>query len=191
STPTSTLASVSSSPLSASIVATATLSAASATSTDYETVVLYQHNIHRANHSASDFVWNSTLASIAQEIGETCIYEHNTEVGGGGYGQNIGAGWSAAEVGAMITDAMYNDEMMNFQDLYGEANPNMTNFEHWGHFSQIVWKNSASVGCATVLCDELENFGSNSSFTVCNFYPAGNYAGEYGDNVGEPLGDAM
>ncbi|KIY46536.1 hypothetical protein FISHEDRAFT_75557 [Fistulina hepatica ATCC 64428] len=48
----------------------------------------------------------------------------------GGYGQNIGAGWTAAEVGAMITDAMYNDEMMNFQDLYGEANPSMANFAH-------------------------------------------------------------
>lgn len=58
-------------------VASTTAAVAAATATDYDSVVLYQHNIHRANHSATDLVWNSTLASIALEIAQTCIYEHN------------------------------------------------------------------------------------------------------------------
>lgn len=102
---------------------------------------------------------------------------------------------------------MYNDEMGYYQGLYGEANPDMTNFEHWGHFSQIVWVDTATVGCATVTCSNLAESGSSLAlpFTVCNYYPAGmfpririalhmliiigNYGGEYGANVLKPLGN--
>lgn len=75
----------------------------------------------------------------------------------------------------MITNMMYNDEMMYYQNLYGQANPDMTNFEHWGHFSQIVWLDTASVGCATVTCQNLAQSGSSMAlpFTVCNYFPAG------------------
>lgn len=75
----------------------------------------------------------------------------------------------------MITNMMYNDEMMYYQNLYGQANPDMTNFEHWGHFSQIVWLDTASVGCATVTCQSLAESGSSMAlpFTVCNYFPAG------------------
>ncbi|KAF7113634.1 hypothetical protein CNMCM5793_002990 [Aspergillus hiratsukae] len=158
----------------------------------YQSAVLYNHNIHRSNHSASSMTWNTTLESSAYDLASQCVYQHNTDIGGGGYGQNIGYGVSADEVGVMITNLMYNDEFAYFDGLYGEANPNMAYFEKWGHFSQIVWKGSVSVGCATVVCDSLGNVDSSapSPFTVCNYYPPGNYAGEYGDNVLPPLGHA-
>jgi hypothetical protein len=92
-----------------------------------------------------------------------------------GYGQNIAYGVGSTEVDKIITDMMYNDEMMYYQDLYGQASPDMSNFEHWGHFSQIVWVNTASVGCATVTCSPLAESNSNDAlpFTVCNYFPAG------------------
>jgi hypothetical protein len=134
-----------------------------------------------------------------------------SDIGGGGYGQNIGYGVSADEIGVMITNLMYNDEFGYYDGLYGQANPDMTYFEKWGHFSQIVWKGSVSVGCSTVVCNSLGNVDSSqpSPFTVCNYYPPGkcrqfypleyggsdmyigNYAGEYGDNVLAPLGHAF
>ena len=93
---------------------------------------------------------------------------------GGGYGQNIGYGVSADNIGVMITNLMYNDEFGYFDGLYGQANPTV-NFEHWGHFSQIVWKDTTHVGCATVVCNSLG--GSDTSgptpFTVCNYSPPG------------------
>lgn len=75
----------------------------------------------------------------------------------------------------MITNLMYNDEFGYYQNLYGQANPDMTYFEKWGHFSQILWKGSVSVGCATVVCPLLGNVDSSapSPFTVCNYYPPG------------------
>jgi hypothetical protein len=58
--------------------------ASSATSTgpltDYRDIALHHHNIHRANHSAPAIEWNSTLADIAEQIGRSCSYEHNTYV---------------------------------------------------------------------------------------------------------------
>ena len=46
-------------------------------SATYEGLVLLNHNIHRANHSVPDLVYNSTLASSAEQIAKTCVYNHS------------------------------------------------------------------------------------------------------------------
>lgn len=43
----------------------------------YQGLVLLNHNIHRANHSVADLVYNSTLASYAEQIAKTCVYNHS------------------------------------------------------------------------------------------------------------------
>lgn len=104
---------------------------------------------------------------------------------GGGYGQNIAAGVDGDSVARVITDMFYNGEVNYYENLYGQESPDMSNFESWGHFSQIVWATTTKVGCATQYCSGgLANTGSNVPpyFTVCNYDPPGNYAGEY-DNV--------
>ena len=90
----------------------------------------------------------------------------------------------------MITNLMYNDEIGYFPTPYGQADPSMSDFDKWGHFSQIVWKGTTHVGCATVTCNSLGNVDSSEAlpFTVCNYSPAGNVGGEYGDNVLQPAG---
>ena len=140
----------------------------------YADPILQQHNKHRANHTVDDISWDENLANIAAEIASSCKYAHDTAAGGGGYGQNIGAGAPDDEIDKMITNQMYNDEMMLYPG-YG-AEPNLGNFERWGHFSQIVWKATTRVGCHTQYCpDGLEGVGSSVSpyFTVCNYQPAG------------------
>jgi len=69
----------------------------------------------------------------------------------------------------------------------------MSNFENWGHFSQVVWKGSKNVGCYTADCSKngikgLEGYNIAPYFTVCNYYPPGNMGGEYGANIGKPKG---
>ncbi|EMC96586.1 hypothetical protein BAUCODRAFT_148171 [Baudoinia panamericana UAMH 10762] len=156
-------------------------------SDSYQDVAVYHHNIHRVNHSAPNIVWDTGLANTAAIIASSCNYSHNTDVNGGGYGQNIAAGVNAENISLIITELFYNGEVNWFDGLYNVAQPNMTNFEHWGHFSQIVWKSTTSIGCATQMCSNLINFGTDSSFTVCNYGPPGNFANEYGDNIGTPL----
>jgi len=65
-----------------------------------------------------------------------------------------------------------------FKGLYGKASPDMSNFENWGHFSQVVWKDTKSVGCYTQACPNgLENVGEGvgKHFTVCNYSPPGKH----------------
>ena len=140
----------------------------------YADPIIRQHNLHRANHSAPDISWDQGLADIAQQIAQSCVYAHDVKTGGGGYGQNIGAGAPPDEINAMITNQMYNNEMMLYPG-YG-SEPDRSNFEKWGHFSQIVWRETTSVGCYTQHCPNgLGNTGSSVSpyFTVCNYKPSG------------------
>lgn len=67
----------------------------------------------------------------------------------------------------------------------------MTLFEKWGHYTQIVWASTTSVGCAVQYCEA----GTLDSeypgyFSVCNYWPAGNVETEYAVNVLAPLGHA-
>jgi len=127
------------------------------------------------------------MATYAQTTAETCVYGHSLTPGGGGYGQNIGAGYDDNGVPRMIGDDMYNAEMPHYPTPYGNNNPDMTNFANWGHFSQIVWAGTTQVGCYTAYCATLEGATYTNYFTVCNYYPPGNVEGEYA-NVGAPLG---
>ena len=43
----------------------------------YQGLALLNHNIHRANHSVPDLVYNSTLSSYAEQIAKTCVYAHS------------------------------------------------------------------------------------------------------------------
>jgi hypothetical protein len=105
--------------------------------------------------------------------------------GGGDYGQNIAAYGATADngmtgtqaVAMAITDMWYNGEVNSYlPSYYGQDTPDMSNFEAWGHFSQVVWDGSTGIGCAAVLCPDGSIFnGFETWFTVCNYFPAGVY----------------
>ncbi|KUJ17623.1 PR-1-like protein, partial [Mollisia scopiformis] len=132
------------------------------TPTDYASTGVYYHNKHRMNHSAPLTTWNSAQALIAAEIASSCIFAHNMTVSGGTYGQNLAAYGSTGAVQSIppplmlatsIVNQWYYSEVANFlPSYYGEATPDMSNFAGWGHFSQVVWKGSTSVGCASQSC---------------------------------------
>jgi hypothetical protein len=73
----------------------------------------------------------------------------------------------------MIGNDMYNHEMPYYPTPYGLDNPDTSNFGAWGHFSQIVWKGTTGVGCATSYCATLQGATFTNYFTVCNYYPPG------------------
>ncbi|KAH7316655.1 CAP domain-containing protein [Stachybotrys elegans] len=165
----------------------------------YEGMMVEQHNIHRRNHSAPDLVWDSTLAQYAANTANGCVFAHDMNQGGGGYGQNLASWGSSGDIGSLkdktaaggVTNQWYNSEVENWQ-FYGAANPPASSDLHlWGHFTQVVWKGSQKVGCATVQCPAGTVLGLNSWYTVCNYEPAGNFGGQYGDNVLRPQGAAI
>lgn len=168
---------------------TAAATAAPSAASSYQESILHYHNLHRSDHSASGLTWSDDLAGAANTLATRCEYGHDTSIvsASGDYGQNIAYGYDADLVGEkVISEMMYTDEAPYFASLYGEADPDMTNFEKWGHFTQIVWKATTQVGCATVSCSDLKNVGGPAPYTVCNYGSPGNYAGEYADNVLKP-----
>lgn len=159
----------------------------------YETIMLHYHNIHRANHSAPALEWSDELAGYAEQTANNCKLEHDFVPGGGGYGQNL-AYWSTTAddllskknwcAASGITNQWYNGEMDNYAS-YGQANPPESQpLGDYGHFTQLVWKHSTKVGCATVSCPT--GFAYPALMTVCNYNPVGNVGGGYGANVLAP-----
>lgn len=61
---------------------------------------------------------------------------------------------------------------------YNYSDPNFT--EETGHFTQLVWKNTTTVGCGSRLC------GERGWYLVCEYWPRGNVIGEFGDQVDRP-----
>lgn len=145
---------------------------AAATATTYPGAVIHHHNYHRTNHSAPKIQWDAGLAATAMSIAKNCIYAHNMTASSTPYGQNIAAGYNAGMISNTITELFYDNEEPSFI-YYGQAQPDMSNFGAWGHFSQIVWKATTHVGCATWECPSLGNIPSNSGIapiiTVCNY----------------------
>ncbi|KAJ2893992.1 putative scp-like extracellular protein [Zalerion maritima] len=160
---------------------------------------LQHHNIHRANHSSADVTWDSDIAGYAAITAATCTFAHDTETGGGGYGQNI-AMWASSDdvqatgkgvfIGRTITEMWYNGEINLFPSAdYGMDTPDMSNFHAWGHYSQVIWADTTAVGCAVQYCEPGTMVdGMGAYYSVCNYSPAGNMGGGYADNVLPPQG---
>lgn len=156
-------------------------SAAAASPTSFADIAVYQHNIHRANHSAPDVTYGDTYAGYAATVAASCKFAHDLSEGDGNYGQNI-AMYASSDSDALdentalaqaITSMWYDAELELYPGPYG-SEPDMTNFEAWGHFSQVVWNGTQIVGCAVQKCapGTMES-DMTAWFTVCNYYPAG------------------
>ncbi|CAK1366996.1 Cell wall protein PRY3 [Cercospora beticola] len=163
---------------------------------NYSARAVLHHNLHRSNHSATNVTWDDDLASSAKKVADLCIFEHKMDVDGGNYGQNLAAGVPADNITSVITDLWYGGEV-SLYPAWGR-NPSqseMSNFVQWGHFTQLVWKNTTIIGCATTDCSSQGGVASTGGnvepyLTVCHYKGPGNYAGQYGEQVGESLGNA-
>lgn len=171
------------------IVARSTVASQSPT---YQDTIIQHHNVHRANHSAPNLVWNQTLASYAQAKANTCKFDHSQAPGLNiTTGQNIAMGtWlGPSNVSVAITNLFYNNEFNNYAKIsknFSINNPSTNDasnpFEGWGHMTQLVWTNTKSVACGTSACTNGLGY-----FTACLYYPPGNYLGNF-QNVKKPAG---
>lgn len=154
--------STSSSAATSSTGATITTSAGIAESTQdaFVTSVLTSMNAYRALHSAPALVWNYTLASASLEYAESCVMSHSD---GSGYGETLAAGTS--------TDpTFYISLWYNEGSNYNYNQPGFS--EATGHFTQLVWVATTSVGCGFS-----SGCGQYPDYLVCRYSPAGNVVG--------------
>lgn len=149
------------------VVTTSSEAVASATQSglsSFEQDIADFHNKVRAEHQAGPVVWNSTIAQFASDYlaSDSCVFKHS----GGPYGENIAMGYSTPD------DAMeaWYDEYKDYDYAAGQFG------ETTGHFTQMVWVSTTSVGCALDACN-------GRPFLVCEYYPRGNVIGWFTENV--------
>jgi hypothetical protein len=132
-------------------------------------------NYYRYLHSAAFLEYNESLASYASDYSTQCQWRHNPDLSRSGLGENLARGY--ANVSAAVF-AWY-DEVNEFDYDFDRRDP--TGFtEETGHFTQLVWRDTVSVGCGWTDCAGRN--GLEGVFVVCNYYPAGNVLGPSGSD---------
>jgi pathogenesis-related protein 1 len=168
---------------------------------DEAKLVLEAHNLWRAHHQAGSLAWSPDLARYAQAWAEVLVTRypgrlvHSDDGGGalpearelgyGGWGENLY--WSSAvrwsdgvrEARRDLPPSEVVDSWAGEVRWYDFATAacSAPSGEGCGHFTQVVWKETRSVGCGRA-------FGADSAQVwVCSYDPPGNWEGEYLGNV--------
>ncbi|XP_043710090.1 pathogenesis-related protein 1A-like [Telopea speciosissima] len=128
-----------------------------------------QHNVVRKSLGLGPLTWNETVAGYAQRYADQrsgdCQLVHSQ----GPYGENLywASGSAELETAAAAVKAWVDEK-----SDYDYATNTCVNGKMCGHYTQVVWKNSQQLGCASVKCSD------NAYLSVCSYYPPGNYIGE-------------
>ena len=142
---------------------------------DFQKSALDAHNNYRAKHHVGKLILSKELCDIAQayaeELARTGNFAHsNGSFHGDNMGENLFACYGMKISGKMMTDDWYNEIKQ-----YDFNNPGY--ISGTGHFTQVVWKGSEQVGFGFAQARDGYYYG------VANYYPAGNFIGEFEDNV--------
>jgi hypothetical protein len=96
---------------------------------------------------------------------------------GGPAGENLSSGYQNASASIIA----WGHERVFYDFQKGEFS------KETGHFTQLVWKPTASVGCGRTKCNGKGGKEAPGWFVVCNYYPAGNVVGLFTVNVQEEV----
>lgn len=137
--------------------------------------ILNKHNYYRSRHQVDDLKWNKEIQVIAQAYSEKIAPGHSLVHSSNTYkGQSLGENLYMS-YGGMSGEAASNS-WYNEVDNYDFSSHSSKGGKVTGHFTQLVWKGSAEIGCGAA-CD------GTYCVCCCNYYPAGNFLGKYDSNV--------
>lgn len=141
---------------------------------DFDYRVLAAQNRERASVGVEPLTWDPELAASAQRwadyLAATGKFEHAPENRNAPEGENLWAGtrgYYAPEAMA----AAWIREKRHFKPGRFPDNSTTGRVEDVGHYTQVVWRDTGSVGCATAA-------SSREDILVCRYSDAGNYRGE-------------
>lgn len=135
--------------------------------------VLALHNNYRSSLSIPPLKYSEDLAQFAlvwcKELGrKNGAFEHRPRTGtfGHSYGENIYKGTKSSTPFIDAVNLWATEKSKFRNDIL-----NRSNWSKAGHYSQMIWRKSQSIGCAVVEINGM-------SIVVCNYDPAGNMMGE-------------
>jgi len=134
--------------------------------------ILDAHNAERSQLGLPNLVWApelvGTATSWAQHLASVGSLSHSP--GRVHIGENVA--YTGSKTNSLARNMqMWMDEKQYFK--YGKY-PNLSttgDSGDVGHYTQVIWKNTVSVGCASAT-------GHSRDFLVCQYKPAGNMRGE-------------
>lgn len=148
------------------------LSAKSQATQEDKDNILKAHNEARKEVNVAPLKWSEDLEKLAQEwadyLAKTGKFEHRPNSGGryaSKAGENIA---EVYETTMMAGYQMWIDEKPFYNPVNGQCRGNKV----CGHYTQIVWKKTTEVGCASAKTK------AGSIMVVCNYMTGGNMYGE-------------
>ena len=130
------------------------------------------HNYYRSQISGiPNLYWSTSLESDSQQwadfLANSLLFEHS---GAPNVGENLWMGPPSTSPSSM-TDGWGNEKQYFVYGIF----PQVSTTGNWadvGHYTQIIWKNTVSVGCGGAT-------GSDGFYRfVCRYSPAGNVVDE-------------
>lgn len=178
------------------LVAPSTAQAATAVSAAERETILALHNQYRAAAGVAPLVWDDQLAADAQvwvdglvARGGTLAHDNPADPGdpatgqAKGEGENLAGGESAATAPAQWYAEKPQFDAAPNKSGFNDTNPDWVN---WGHYTQMMWNTTTSVGCGTAP-------GPRYQITSCRYRPPGNFDGQlpYPNADTVPVGAAI
>ena len=159
------------------LIGAASLGAASACAADagFDARILARHNAERATVGVPPLIWDSRLAAgaaiWATHLATTRRFEHSPDIADAApQGENLWMGTARAFSPEDMVDGWIEEKRYYRPGLF----PRVTTTADWsdvGHYTQLIWRNTTSVGCALAT-------GGGNDVLVCRYSPAGNWDGE-------------
>lgn len=152
--------------------------ALSAHAASFRDVMLDAHNAERARRHVPPLAWSERLArdahAHARYLARRGYLQHARMAGPGEpQGENLWMGSRGAFSYGQMMDSFLDERA----DYVAGAVPHISRTGNWsdtGHYSQIIWRTTTTVGCAVASSRDFD-------FLVCRYDPAGNLWGKRAD----------
>lgn len=143
-------------------------------SVNFDQRILVAQNFERTRLGLEPLRWNPDLAADAavwaNRLASSHRFEHAPENNEAPEGENLWEGTRHYYPAEAMVDAWVREKKY-FKPGIFPNNSTTGNVEDVGHFTQIAWRNTTEVGCATAA-------NADNDVLVCRYSQAGNYVGQ-------------
>lgn len=139
--------------------------------------LLEAHNRYRTEVGASGLAWSPTLATSAQgwadQLAAEGAFYHSDRAFRNGAGENLATGGPPGAYTLTGLVNLWGAEQQYFipGKPFSDAASNTGSWQDIGHYTQIIWRNTTSVGCGLATT-------ADRDILVCHYDPAGNITGQ-------------